>query len=104
MFRFLFRFFGFWVLAGGFVALVVDGTRSIASSRLILTSTQDAWTALSPTTFAAAQAKIAALSPLAWSDAAVPVLGLPLFLLLAIVGFALLALGRVRQRSRFLAN
>jgi hypothetical protein len=104
MFRFLFRFFGFWILAGGFVALVVDGTRSIASSRLILTSTQDAWTALSPTSFAAAQAKVAALSPLAWSDAAVPVLGLPLFLLLAIVGFLFLAIGRVRQRSRFIAN
>ena len=31
MIRFLLRFLGLWLLAGAFVALVLDGVRSIAS-------------------------------------------------------------------------
>ncbi|MEP9375847.1 hypothetical protein ABLE91_03960 [Aquabacter sp. CN5-332] len=101
MIRFLFRFFGFWILAGGFVALVVDGTRSIAGSRLVFTSARDAWNAVSPATLAQAQEQVSGLAPWAWADLAAPVLGLPLFAVLAVVGFLLLAIGRVRRRSRY---
>jgi hypothetical protein len=36
MTRLLFRFIGIWLLAGAFVALVIDGTRSISASRLVI--------------------------------------------------------------------
>lgn len=36
MTRFLIRFTGMWLLAGAFVALVIDGTRSISASRLVI--------------------------------------------------------------------
>ncbi len=101
MIRFLFRFFGFWVLAGGFVALVVDGTRSIAASRILFTSTRDAWNSLSPATLTQAQARVSGLSAWAWPDLAAPVLGLPLFAVLAVLGLLMLAIGRVRRRSRY---
>ena len=57
MIRFLFRFLGFWLMAGAFVALVVDGTRSIAASDIVYTSAYRAWVSLSPGTYDAAQAK-----------------------------------------------
>ncbi|MDI4658734.1 hypothetical protein [Xanthobacter autotrophicus] len=101
MIRFLFRFIGFWLVAGGFVALIVDGTRSIASSALVFTSTGDAWFALSPGTLEQAERSGRAGLPLVWNTAILPLLSLPAFLLLVVVGLILLALGRVRERSRF---
>lgn len=38
MLRLLTRFLGLLLLAGGFIALIVDGTRSIAGGRLMVTS------------------------------------------------------------------
>ncbi|WP_341991170.1 hypothetical protein [Azorhizobium sp. AG788] len=104
MIRFLFRFSGFWLMAGAFVALVVDGTRSIAGSQLIFTSALDSWTAVSPNSLDMAQANLRALSPLAWTGVAAPVLSLPLFLLLGVLGVALLAIGRAPERSPFDAD
>ena len=101
MIRFLFRFFGFWILAGGFVALVVDGTRSIAGSRLVFTSARDAWTAVSPATFDQARTQVTGLAEWAWPDIAAPVLSLPRFAVLAVVGLLFLAIGRTRRRSRY---
>ncbi|QTL04625.1 hypothetical protein J5J86_04630 [Aquabacter sp. L1I39] len=101
MIRFLLRFIGFWLLAGGVVALVVDGTRSIAASQMQFMSALSAWSAVSPSTLEKAKASIEGLSAAAWADAAAPVLDLPLFALLCVVGFLLMALGRKRRRSRF---
>lgn len=101
MIRFLLRFIGFWLLAGGVVALVVDGTRSIAASQVQFISALSAWSAISPASLEKAKAAISGLSAVAWTDAAAPVLGLPLFALLCVLGFVLMALGRKRSRSRF---
>ncbi len=46
MIRFVFRLIGFLLIAAGFVALVIDGTRSIAGQRLITTSGADTWRAI----------------------------------------------------------
>lgn len=104
MIRFLFRFSGFWLMAGAFVALVVDGTRSIAASQLIFTSAASAWSALSPNSLDLAQAKVRALSAIAWTGVAAPLLSLPLFLLLGVLGVLFLAIGRARERSPFDAD
>lgn len=101
MIRFLFRFLGFWLMAGAFVALVVDGTRSIAASDIVYTSAYRAWVSLSPVTYDAAQAKLTALSPFLWTHVGAPLLNLPLFFLLGLVGAVLLSIGRVRERSPF---
>lgn len=101
MLRFLLRFIGFWLLAGGFVALIVDGTRSIAASRLLLTSASDAWLALAPDSLSRLEAAGHGRWPLLWDYGAAPVLGLPVFFVLVVLGVILLALGQVRERSRF---
>lgn len=101
MLRFLLRFTGFWLLAGGFVALIVDGTRSIAASGLVLTSAGDAWFALSPGSLERAEASGRAGTPELWSSVLLPLLSTPAFVVLLLLGLVLMALGRVRERSRF---
>ena len=101
MIRFLFRFIGFWLLAGGFVALIVDGTRSIAASHLLFTSAGDAWFVISPGSLERLETSGRASLPTVWNVAVLPLLSLPTFLVLVVVGLALLGLGRVRERSRF---
>lgn len=101
MIRFLLRFIGFWLLAGGVVALVVDGTRSIAASQVQFISALSAWSSLSASSLEKTKAALSGLSPAAWRDVAVPVLDLPLFALLCVLGLGLMAIGRKRQRSRF---
>lgn len=104
MIRFLFRFSGFWLLAGGFVALIVDGTRSIAASAVLFTSAGDAWYTLAPANLEHAEAVTEAASPLLWSKLVMPFLSLPASAVLVVVGLALLGLGQRRERSRFEAG
>lgn len=101
MFRFLFRFIGFWLLAGGFVALIVDGTRSIAASALAFTSVGEAWYMAAPASLERAELSARASWPVLWDHAAAPFLTLPAFFVLVLFGVILMALGRVRERSRF---
>jgi hypothetical protein len=104
MIRFFLRFTGFWLLAAGFVALIVDGTRSIAASSLLLMSAGDAWFAVSPGSLAALEAWARARSPALWDSGITSVLSVPAFLLLLVLGIVLMTLGRVRERSRFEAG
>lgn len=101
MIRFLLRFAGFWLLAGGFVALIVDGTRSIAAAGLVFTSAGDAWFALSPGSLERAETSAKAGMPAVWNSVLLPLLSMPAFALLMLLGLMLMGLGRVRERSRF---
>ena len=47
--RFLFRFIGLWILAAGFVALVRDGTKSIAGNAVFITKLGEDWTNIQST-------------------------------------------------------
>lgn len=97
MIRFLLRFLGMWLLAGGFVALVLDGTRSIASSALILTPLGTAWATISPASLARLQALAEQMLPGGlWSTIGGPLLGAPLCAVLAALGLLLMLLGRRR--------
>lgn len=99
MIRFVVRFLGMWLLAGGFVALVLDGVRSIASSELVMAPFGTTWEATSPGTLAAFQSFIETnLSAQAWEKAVEPALAAPLFAVLGGVGILLLLLGRRRAR------
>lgn len=59
MFRFLVRFAGLVAIAGAVIALVVDGTKSIAASTLVVTPLGQAWFAFDPDSLASAQAAVA---------------------------------------------
>jgi hypothetical protein len=99
MFRFLFRFFGLWLLAGAFVALVIDGTRSITAGRIVVMSVADAWLAVHPASLE--WLKLAAERDLPvwlWDPVLLYVLSAPLWLGLGVLGLILALLGRRRPR------
>jgi hypothetical protein len=96
MIRFLFRFAGLWLIAGAFVALVIDGTRSVSASRLILSPVRNTWAMFDAATLAAAQKQLG--EGLA-GQALEALLSAPLFVLLAILGLVFLLFGR-RKRER----
>jgi hypothetical protein len=98
MIRFLVRFIGLWLLAGGFVAFVVDGTRSIASSDIVMTPLGEAWFAANEASLGKFQTLIEThLSPEIWERFMVPLLMAPLAAVLGGLGFILLLLGRTRE-------
>jgi hypothetical protein len=96
MIRFLFRFTGLWLLAGAFVALVIDGTRSVSASRFLFVPVRDAWMMINPASLDAVQKQLAGgiFEPVIG-----PLLGMPFFMLLALLGLLFLLIGR-RKRGR----
>ena len=97
MFRLFARAVGLWILAGGFVAAVIDGMKSIAASRLVTTSAFTAWSELAPTALGALRGVVEGqIGAMAWQLATATVLALPTWLLLGIIGAGLIALGRPR--------
>lgn len=100
MIRFVLRFIGFWCLAASFVVIVVDGTRSIAASELVMSSALSAWSSAFPLSFNKAQTALSMLSPTLWTHLALPFLELPLFAVLAVLGVVLMVLGRPARRAR----
>lgn len=99
MFRFLFRFAGLWLLAGAFVALVIDGTRSITAGRMIVTPAADAWLAVHPASIEGLRAAgERSLPPWLWDLASVYVLNAPLWAVLGVLGALFILIGRPRAR------
>lgn len=97
MIRFLFRFVGLWILAGAFVALVLDGVRSIASSEIVTTPLGVTWLATSPDSLTRFQSFVEArVSAGVWETLVVPVLGAPLFVVAGVLGLLLMLIGRPR--------
>ena len=95
MIRFVVRFFGFLLMAGGFAALAIDCTRSIAVSSITVTRTGDAWYALSPDTLGRVQEMAETqVGPWLWDPVLVTALFVPVSVLLAVLGFVLMVLGR----------
>ncbi|MDR6954529.1 hypothetical protein J2X65_003903 [Ancylobacter sp. 3268] len=95
MIRFLLRFLGVWVLAGGFVVVVLDGVRSIAASRLLYTPFGDAWAAASATGLGQALGDTD-LPGGSWGSLATPLLEAPLAAVLVVLGILLILIGRKR--------
>jgi hypothetical protein len=98
MIRFVFRFFGLWILAAGFVALVRDGTKSIAGNAIFITRLGEDWNNL----HAASQDALNALvnryaGPAAWELATLYLLAAPTWLVLGIVGSLFMLIGRKKK-------
>jgi hypothetical protein len=102
MFGFIARFVGLWLIAGALVALVVDGTKTIAASAITVTAMGDAWYNISSTSLMAAQTFIQQtvetyIGHWLWDPLIQWILMLPSWLVLGVVGSWLVYIGRKRR-------
>ncbi len=96
MLRLLTRFLGLLLLAGGFIALIVDGTRSIAGGELLVTTLRRGLSDSFPALYASLRASVEARSGFLWDPVTTTLLLLPVSVALGGVG-ALLILFSHRQ-------
>jgi hypothetical protein len=100
MLRLLLRTLGYLAIAAGFVALIIDGARSIANSELMLTSLSDLGLRFLGGGFLLLQPAIERqIHPLLWDPVVLNILRLPCAALGLALGFWLLWLGRYRDRQ-----
>lgn len=98
MIRFVFRFVGLWVLAAGFVALVRDGTKSIAANAIFVTRLDDDWNNIHPPSLDSLKALAERYAgPWLWEFASLYVLAAPTWLVLGLVGSIFILIGRKKK-------
>ena len=98
MIRFVLRTLGLWILAGGFVFFVYDGTKSIAGDRLFFTTVRDVWNAVNPSSLQLLQPAIERhVAQWLWDPLILSVLTAPAFLVFAVLGAVLMLLGRKKK-------
>lgn len=96
--RFLFRFVGYLLLAGGFVSLVIDGARSIANSALLLTPLGETLFTMLGLRYLLFQPFIERrIHPLLWDPVLLNLTLLPTALVALVLGFLLVRLGTPRE-------
>lgn len=105
MIRFLFRFVGYWVLAGAFVAAIIDGAKSIAESTLITTPLGQHFQQLAPSLLQRLEFGVQNNLglPWLWDFVFVNILTWPSFAVLGIIALILLEIGR-RKQTRAIAE
>lgn len=94
MLRFLSRFLGFLCLAGGFVALVYDGARSIANNALRVTPLSDLIFTVFKEKAGALQSSVQGLAPWLWDLLVLPLTLAPASLIGLGLGAVLVWLGQ----------
>jgi hypothetical protein len=98
MIRFVFRFFGLWVLAAGFVALVRDGTKSIAGNAIFITRFGEDWNNIHPGSQDALNVLAGRYAgPWLWELATLYLLAAPTWLVLGIIGSLFILIGRKKK-------
>jgi hypothetical protein len=99
MFRFLFRLAAMVALSVSVIMAVIDATRSVAASVLVMTPLNTSWLAASPDTRSAFESFVRErLGPLLWDGAIAWVLNQPGFAVFAVVAFILYLIGYRRER------
>lgn len=101
MIGFLARFIGLWLIAGALVALVVDGTKTIAASQLTVTPLGLAWFSINPSSLMTVQAFVqqtieSYVGHWLWDPLIQWILMLPSWLVLGLLGAWLTYIGRKR--------
>jgi hypothetical protein len=107
MIRFVFRLAAMVALSVSVIMAVLDATRSVAASALVMTPLNTTWLAVSPDTRSAFESFVRdKINPLLWDGAIVWVLNQPGFAVFAVLAFILYAIGFRRQRTagRFAAT
>lgn len=104
--RFLLRFVARPLLLLAVVALVYDGTRTLAGgSGIVLTSFAEHWQTIAPRSLTALQGFISRIiSPGAWDGGVMRLFGLPAWLIVGALGLLLARLGRKPQRAKVFIN
>lgn len=101
MIRFVFRLAAMVALAISVIMAVLDTTRSVAASALVLTPLNASWLAVSPDTRSAFETFVRAkTNPLVWDGAIAWVLNQPGFAVFAVLAFLLYAIGYRRERPK----
>jgi hypothetical protein len=99
MFRFLFRLLATVALAIAVIMAVLDVTRTIAASRLVLTPLRESWASVSPGTLDQVRnAIIENTHPLVWNPVVTFMLGQPGFAVFGVLAFLLYAIGHRPER------
>ena len=99
MFRFLFRLMATVALAIAVIMAVLDVTRTIAASRLVLTPLGESWASVSPSTLEQARSFIIENAhPLVWNPMTTFVLAQPGFAVFGVLAFLLYAIGHRPER------
>lgn len=99
MLRFLVRTFGLILLAAGFAALIIDGTRSIAASSMTMARFGDLCNYLFPKLFPFLQPAVERnLHPLLWDPVLRGFFLAPSWLVLTVFGLLLIWMAKRRQR------
>jgi hypothetical protein len=97
MIRFLIRFLGIWILAGAFIALVYDGTKTIASNAVHITPLGLVWRNVHASSLLLLQPGIERhVAPWLWPPIQT-VLEQPAWLVFGILGALLILLGRKKK-------
>ena len=98
MLRFFIRLFGLLLLAGGFSAFVVDGTRTLAGGRLIVTTMREGALSAFPARLQAFQASLEQhASAQIWEAIANIILRLPISVTFGGVGALLILLSQTHR-------
>ncbi len=95
MIRFAFRAIGVIVLAAAFVALLYDGTQSIADGRVRTTPAVEIWSHVDSESLRSVRERIERdAAPWIWERIATPALAAPAFVVFGILGALLMLIGR----------
>jgi hypothetical protein len=98
MIRFFLRVIGLFSLAAAFILVIYDGTKSIASNAVILTSVRALWDTLSAGSLASLRPLIEQSAvPYLWDPVFTTFLSWPSWAVLAVLGIALIVLGRKKK-------
>ncbi len=99
MLHFIVRSLGLWLIAAFVIGVVVDGMRTIAASRLALTSAGQFWALMSPGTLAATQGAVRKLSPHLWDSVITPALQVPAWSVFLVIGILFVVIGTKRKEG-----
>lgn len=97
--RIILRWIGVWLLAGAFLALIVDGVRWLANGTFQPTLAGEFWFWLSPGGLNVTQAVIERYTlPVLWDPVMIAILQLPVWAVGAALGLLSYALGSIGRR------
>jgi hypothetical protein len=100
-----FRFLAGTFLLIAVIAAVYDGTRSLGTGGLAMTSLIEHWSRIAPAVLSAAQgAVVRATHPLVWEMGLRKLLGVPAWATFAVLGLLCAYAGRRRRRVNVFAN
>ena len=99
MVRFLFRLAALASLAAAVILAVVDATRSVAASALVVSPLRESWQAAAPESLTSAKASIEnGVHPYAWVTVDGLILAAPGFVVFGLLSILLYAIGRRQAR------